>query len=169
MNKISHVLTGAAALGALVAGIPTSYAVDFPTTTNTIENHHTGTCLGESGKQVRMYDCDGGASVTWQIRETANASGSMIRNSTSTSCLDNDGANVYLSDCNTSDLGQRWFVWGCPSHIVSRLAYERDPNSAYLTGWNAGTVSVSNNNSLKSEWISSGWGCESAGHVTLPG
>ncbi|MFJ4622053.1 RICIN domain-containing protein [Streptomyces sp. NPDC088812] len=157
MRKSSSVLAAVAALGALTAAVPTAHAVDFPSQAHTFRNLSTGTCMGESGKQLRLYDCYGTDPITWQIRETT--SGDMFRNTASTSCLDSDGTNVYLSDCNTSDLGQRWYIRDCGAGVFSRLAEERGLGS-YLTGWNAGTVSVTDYTGNKSSWHTSGWTCE---------
>ncbi|MCX5400471.1 ricin-type beta-trefoil lectin domain protein [Streptomyces sp. NBC_00102] len=157
MRRLSPALTGIAALTAVFAAVPTAYAIDFPAQPHTIRNAATGACLGEEGRQVRMDDCSGSKPTTWQIRQTE--SGDMLRNITSTSCLDTDGVDVYLSDCNASDLGQRWYVRDCGVSIFSRLAYERGIGD-YLTGWNAGTASVTGFTAGKSEWRVSDWSCE---------
>ncbi|HEY5835600.1 hypothetical protein [Streptomyces sp.] len=103
-----------------------------------VANGHTGKCLAtiDSGRMVGQGDC--GSAPTWQ-RFVVGDGTFLLRITSTNNCLDSNGETPYVSPCTVKDAGQLWrmsWVDTCAVTLVSPKYTE------YLTGWNAGTVSV---------------------------
>ncbi|MFJ2095566.1 RICIN domain-containing protein [Streptomyces sp. NPDC087901] len=149
----------ATAATVLMAGSP-AQAVEWPSDIYAFQNAYTGKCLSGSGRSVSQLPCGlsvpqgGSRSTDWNVADTdmpnSVKGGFIIRNKATGLCLDTNGADVYLSGCATSDLGQLWTLNNCEQSFTSWLAHQP------LTGWNSGGVSVAApetvDNDMKSRW-----------------
>ncbi|MCX5400467.1 ricin-type beta-trefoil lectin domain protein [Streptomyces sp. NBC_00102] len=139
-SKLRTAAYGAAGGLALTAVLVSAPAQASASSTLNYRNAHTGLCLaGATDRTVSQYSCSVASQfapgVTWQWVNDAPLG--LLKNTATGMCLDTNGADVYLSGCNTADRGQLWMYTAGSYQLTSLLA------GGALTGWNAGTVSVS--------------------------
>ncbi|MFJ8186545.1 hypothetical protein [Streptomyces sp. NPDC096105] len=103
-----------------------------------------GTCIAaDTPNRLYQGSCDWRAK--W-VQDTADLS---FRNTYLNACLDTNGSDLYLSTCNSTDPGQKWYVdqFTTGWQIRSKLNLHR------VTAWNSGELSLSQPLSTDKAWF----------------
>ncbi|MDG9702678.1 RICIN domain-containing protein [Streptomyces sp. DH37] len=146
MTKSLRLLTGAAALTALLSALPaqTAQAASYVK----FRNAHTGLCLAavNATEAPRQIGCSqpGYEHVKWEIirKSVGGDEFWMLKNAITGECLDSRGTgSVYLSGCYSGDPGQWWYFLD-REHLLHVDTWETRGVQHRLVGWNDRSVSA---------------------------